>query len=107
LKKGQNDRHLLRKDLTDPTIFLLMTTMRDLILGDSTLIETFSSILKEDMVDASAKNDIAFINKVIVPVLKAEEMVPITISIVEEEALKKGKPKLHSIYATGETAGQG
>jgi|LauGreDrversion4_2_1035121.scaffolds.fasta_scaffold183613_3 hypothetical protein len=61
--------HLLKQGLSDPSILLLMTTIRDLILGDPALIDTFSTLLKRDMIEASSKNDIAFINKVIVPIL--------------------------------------
>ncbi len=106
MKVSDSPSHLLKPNLSDPTIILLMTTTRDLILGDSALIDTFSSILKQDIIDASSKNDIAFINKVIVPILQAEEMMPITISLVDEASLKKGKPKLESIYQSGETTGQ-
>jgi hypothetical protein len=98
MKVSGSPSHLLKPNLSDPTIILLMTTTRDLILGDSALIDTFSSILKQDMIDASSKNDIAFISKVIVPILQAEEMMPITISLIDEASLKKGKPKLESIY---------
>jgi hypothetical protein len=98
MKISDSPSLMLKPALSDPTILLLMTTTRDLILGDPTLIDTFSSILKQDMIDASSKNDIAFINKIIVPILQAEEMVPITISLVDEASLKKGKPKLDSIY---------
>jgi hypothetical protein len=41
------------------------------------------------MIAASQMSDIAFINRVIVPILKAEETCNVTISFIEEEALKK------------------
>jgi hypothetical protein len=69
MKVSDSPTNLLKPALSDPTILLLMTTTRDLILGDPTLIDTFSTLLKQDMIDASSKNDIAFINKVIVPIL--------------------------------------
>lgn len=53
-------------------------------------------MLKEDMVLASEKGDVEFINKVIVPILHAEEKMPITISIVDPN--KKDK-RLEPIYA--------
>lgn len=59
----------MKQTLSDPTIQLLMTVIRDLIIEDAGLIDNFSSLLKADMIAASSKNDIAFINKVIVPIL--------------------------------------
>ena len=61
-----------------------MCTIRDLILGGENELELFSTLLKEDLVLASEKEDVDFINKVIVPILHAEEKVPITISIIDE-----------------------
>lgn len=45
-------------------------------------------MLKTDMIRASELGDVDFINKVIVPILHAEEKVPITISILDKS--KKG-----------------
>ena len=75
--------------LTHETIEILMSLIRDLILTDPSLIEEFSSILKEDMINASKLSDVRFINLVIVPILKAEETCNVTISVIEEEALAK------------------
>lgn len=61
-----------------------MCTIRDLILGGENELELFSTLLKEDLVLASEKEDVDFINKVIVPILHAEEKVPVTISIIDE-----------------------
>ena len=61
-----------------------MCTIRDLILGGENELELVSTLLKEDLVLASEKEDVDFINKVIVPILHAEEKVPITISIIDE-----------------------
>lgn len=60
--------------------------------------------MKEDLVRASEKGDVDFINIVIVPILHAEEKVPITISVIDEAALKKGDAKLRAIFASGEGA---
>lgn len=83
---------------------LFVSTIRDVIVGDESTIEEFSSLLKEDLVRASEKGDVSFINQVIVPILHAEEKVPITISITDEAALKKGNANLRAIYASGEGA---
>ena len=40
---------------------------------------------------ASERGDVEFINKVIVPILQAEEKIPITISMIDEASLKSGK----------------
>ena len=82
---------ILRSSIPDTTISLLVHTIRDVIIGGENEIEEFSKILKEDIVLASDKGDVDFINKVIVPILHAEEKVPITISTVDEQSLKKGK----------------
>ena len=58
------------------------------------------------MISASDRSDVEFINKVIVPILQAEETVPITISMVDEASLKSGKSaNLKPIYADAEGAG--
>lgn len=93
--------------LTDSAINLLVFTIRDLVLGGEEEIETFSSLLKADIILASDKGDVDFINKVIVPILHAEEKIPITISTIDESALKKGEAKLRPIYAAGEAATSG
>jgi hypothetical protein len=74
---------LLRAGLSDPTISLLVSIIRDLVLCGLTEIEAFSTFLKLDIVDASTRGDVEFINKVIVPILQAEERVPLTISTCE------------------------
>ena len=51
----------------------------------------FSEKLKKDMKVASERGDVEFINKVIVPILQAEEKIPITISMIDEASLKSGK----------------
>jgi hypothetical protein len=43
------------------------------------------------MIEASERSDVEFINKVIMPILQAEEKVPITISMVDEASLRSGK----------------
>lgn len=53
-------------------------------MGGENELELFSTLLKEDLVLASEKEDVDFINKVIVPILHAEEKVPVTISIIDE-----------------------
>jgi len=57
------------------------------------------------MIAASDRSDVEFINKVIVPILQAEETIPITISTVDEASLKSGKTaNLKPIYADSEGA---
>jgi len=58
------------------------------ILGGEEQIEAFSSMLKSDIATASDLGDVDFINKVIVPILHAEEKIAVTIS------MKKGDEKL-------------
>lgn len=65
-------------------------------------MEKLSTILKEDMVSASDRGDVDFINKVIVPILHAEEKVPITISIIDKGKKEK---KLEPIFAGSENQG--
>jgi hypothetical protein len=55
------------------------------------------------MIEASERSDVEFINKVIMPILQAEEKVPITISMVDEASLRSGKgANLQPIYADSE-----
>jgi|LauGreDrversion4_2_1035121.scaffolds.fasta_scaffold164179_1 hypothetical protein len=51
------------------------------------------------MIASSERSDVEFINKVIVPILQAEENIPITISMIDEASLKSGKANLQPIYA--------
>ena len=73
------------------TISLLVQIIRDLVIGGQAEIEAFSGKLKADMIEASERSDVEFINKVIMPILQAEEKVPITISMVDEASLRSGK----------------
>lgn len=105
LKDGATDENgpLLRAGLTDQAISLIVLIIRELVIGGEEEIEAFSNILKADMIEASERGDVEFINKVIVPVLKAEEMVAITISTIDEEKLKSSKgAHLKPIYADTE-----
>ncbi len=82
-----------------------MSIIKDLVIGGEPEIESFSNILKEDMIEASERSDVEFINKVIVPILKAEEMVAVTISTIEEEKLKSSiGSHLKPIYADTESS---
>lgn len=96
LKDGASDENgpLLRAGLSDTTISLLVQIIRDLVIGGKDEIEAFSSLLKTDMIASSERSDVEFINKVIVPILQAEEKVPITISMIDEASLKSGKANL-------------
>jgi ligand-binding sensor protein len=77
----------MRAGLNDMTVNLLVHTIRDLILGGDDELEKFSELMKSDIVQASDRNDVEFINKVIVPILQAEEKVPVTISVVNQQSL--------------------
>ena len=46
-----------------------MNTIRDVLIGGEKELEDFSVKLKEDIIKASDKGDVEFINKVIVPIL--------------------------------------
>lgn len=59
----------MRAGLNDMTVNLLVCTIRDLILGGDDELEKFSELMKSDIVQASDRNDVEFINKVIVPIL--------------------------------------
>ena len=50
-------------------------------------IATFAALLKLDMADSAEIDDITFINKVIVPILHAEEKVPVTVSFYDKKLL--------------------
>jgi hypothetical protein len=71
LKDGESESTgpLLRAGLSDNTITLLVQIIRDLAIGSDKEIEAFSEKLKADMVAASERSDVEFINKVIVPIL--------------------------------------
>jgi hypothetical protein len=64
---------------------LLVEVIKGLVIGGKEEIEKFSGILKKDMVEASERSDVEFINKVIVPILRAEDRVPVTISTLDED----------------------
>jgi hypothetical protein len=83
---------VLREGLSDGTVNLIVQTIRDTILGGEDEIELFSTLLKEDLLKASGKGDVDFINKVIVPILHAEEKIPITISTFEGAASSALQP---------------
>lgn len=105
LKDGASEKSgpLLRAGLSDATISLLVQIIRDLVIGGQAEIEAFSGKLKADMIQASERSDVEFINKVIMPILQAEEKVPITISMVDEASLRSGKgANLQPIYADSE-----
>jgi hypothetical protein len=55
--------------LQDTTITLLVDIIKELVLVSDFEIEAFSSILKADIIEASKRGDVDFINKVIVPIL--------------------------------------
>ena len=54
------------------------------------------------MILASEKGDVDFINKVIVPILHAEEKVPITISIIDKSRKDR---KVEPIFAGSDNQG--
>ena len=89
---------LLNPSIPENAVSLLVWTIRDVLLGGPAELEAFSSLLQKDLVAASEAEDVAFINQVIVPILHAEEKVPVTISLVED--LKKGE--LLPIFAGAE-----
>jgi hypothetical protein len=91
---------LLNTTIPENAVCLLVWTIRDVLLGGPTELEAFSTLLQQDLVAASEAEDVAFINQVIVPILHAEEKVPVTLSLIED--LKKGE--LLPIFAGTETS---
>ena len=76
---------MLRAGLSVQTIELLVDVIKALVIDGEEEIEKFSGIIKRDMVEASERSDIEFINKVIIPILRAEDLVPVTISTFDED----------------------
>lgn len=60
-----------------------------------------SILLKEDLKEASARSDTFFINSVIVPILHAEELHSVSISILD----RKNNNTLSPVYESGEPVG--
>ena len=79
----------MKEGITDEIITLVVQTIKDLVISGEEEYDKLSSILKEDIISASEKGDIHFINKVIVPILHAEDKVPLTISIDERRGRSK------------------
>jgi hypothetical protein len=106
LRDEGSEIKLLRANLakSEDAVSLFVSTIRDSILGGTAELELFSSLLKADIGVASEKGDVEFINKVIVPILHAEEKVPITLSAVDEQSLKKGDSALSPIFASSDGA---
>lgn len=100
LKTAHPPGKLLNTSVPENAVSLLVWTIRDVLLGGTSELEAFSTILQQDLVAASEAEDVAFINQVIVPILHAEEKVPVTISLVED--LRKGE--LLPIFAGSEAA---
>jgi hypothetical protein len=61
-----------------------------MVVGGVEEEERLSSLLKSDMIQASDKGDVEFINKVIVPILHAEKKIPISISLYDSHLIQKG-----------------
>jgi hypothetical protein len=71
--------------MSENSVKLLVWTIRDMIGEEQ--IATFAALLKLDMADSAEIDDITFINKVIVPILHAEEKVPVTVSFYDKKLL--------------------
>lgn len=54
-----------------------------MVIGSEEEEERLTLLLKEDMIIASEKGDVEFINKVIVPILHSELKVPISINLYD------------------------
>ena len=95
-----SDGPLLLPGLSDQTIVLLVNAISSLVLGSKPEEVKLTQLLREDMLLASERGDVAFINKVVVPLLHSEEKVPVTISVAD---LSKGR--VEPVYAGGESQG--
>lgn len=62
----------------------MVETIKQLVVGADKEMDKLSTLLKQDVVIATDCSDVDFINKVIVPILHAEERVPITLSILDK-----------------------
>ena len=71
-----------------------------MVIGGEAAEEKLSNLLKQDIIIASDKGDVEFINQVIVSILHAEDRIPLSFNIYDKSECNKG---IHPIYSNFET----
>lgn len=95
---------LLRNTLSAKNIEIIVQSIKDLVIGGEQEEEKLSNLLKDDINEASSKSDVEFINKVIVPVLHAEDNIPVDISLFD---INKPSAGVQPIFSGNEGESKG
>lgn len=75
---------------------MFVQTIKELVIGGEEAEDKLSDLLKHDIVIASKKGDVEFINQVVVSILHAEDKIPVSFNIFDKSESNRG---IHPVYS--------